>query len=147
MKKIVTLCIYALTYTQASDISIDRAGYHTGLGGSVVLFDSQPYVLPAFDISLEYGMSRQSTIVLEHHGYLLAGLMALEYKYYMQDDKDSFFWEAGVMGVYAVDYGAGVADGVYKVGLGYAWNHVESDIFAMGDSTGGLMGLSVRYKF
>ena len=54
---------------------------------------------------------------------------------------------AGGVGVYAVGYGGELNTGVYKAGIGYAWNHVESDINVIGDSTGGTGMLSVRYKF
>ena len=128
-------------------MSIDRTGYHTGIGGTVVAFDGEPYVLPAFDLSLEYGMTRQSTLLLEHHGFFVGGLLALEYKYYMQDTRDTFYVMAGGVGVYAVGYGGELNTGVYKAGIGYAWNHVESDINVIGDSTGGTGMLSVRYKF
>ena len=52
----------------------------------------------------------------------------------------------GVIGGYMVD--EDISDGVLpKIGLGYAWNHLESDIFTFGDSEDIVLGISVRYKF
>jgi len=147
MRKIVFLWVSVIFAIYADESKIDRTGYHTGLGGSGFLFTDEPIILPTFDLTLEYGMTHQSTLLLEHHGYFIAGLVALEYKYYLENDRDTFYVMGGAVGAYALDYGGELDTGVFKAGLGYAWNHVESDITVIGDSTDIVPTLTVRYKF
>lgn len=139
---IILGCLTSFSY--GKEITTDRTGYHTGLGGSIVVSNEDQEVLPVVNLSLEFGLTPQSTVVLEHHGYLIAGFTALEYKYYVRDNRDTFYWMGGVGAGHIIDYAEGV---VSKIGLGYAWNHLESDIFVVLDKEIEISGLSLRYKF
>jgi len=147
MKRIVAIWVCVIFSMEADESSIDRTGYHTGIGGSAFMFTDEPFMIPTFDVTLEYGLTPQSTILLEHHGYFVAGLVSLEYKYYLQDAANTFYVKGGAIGAYALDYGAEINTGVFKVGVGFAWNHLESDISIIGDSAEIIPVLSVRYKF
>jgi len=147
MKKIALLWVFVIFFGDAGESMIDRTGYHIGVGGSGFLFVNEPMLIPTFDLSLEYGLTPQSTILFEHHGYLIAGLVSLEYKYYLQESVNTFYLKGGAIGAYALDYGAEINTGVFKVGAGYAWNHLECDISVVGDSTDIVPIVSVRYKF
>ena len=131
---------------QAKDNTINRTGFHTGVGGSFLVAPELDIPIPMLNVTLEYGFSPQSTVLLEHHGYVVGGGIALEYKHYIKEATETFYVMGGVIGGYMVD--EDISDGVLpKIGLGYAWNHLESDIFTFGDSEDIVLGISVRYKF
>lgn len=142
----ILLLVGLASFSYAEEIAIDRTGYHSGVGGSIVASDDDSETLPVLNLSLEYGLTPQSTIMLEHHGYIIAGFTALEYKYYMRESRDIFYWVGGIGTGHVLDYSD--SDGILsKIGLGYAWGHLESDIFAIIDKDIVVSGLSLRYKF
>ena len=147
MKKIALFWVFMIFCSDAGESMIDRTGYHMGVGGSGFIFVDEPIVIPTFDLSLEYGLTQKSTILLEHHGYLVAGLVSLEYKYYLEETSNTFYLRGGAIGAYALDYGAEINTGVFKVGAGYAWKHLEWDICAVCDSKDIIPMVSLRYKF
>lgn len=132
-------------YSHAEELTIDRTGYHTGLGGNLVVANDDSEALPVFNLSLEYGLTSQSTVVLEHHGFLIAGFTVLEYKYYAANSRDTFYGMGGVGVGHVLDDDAG--DILSKIGLGYAWNHLESEFFVVADDDLLFSALSLRYKF
>jgi hypothetical protein len=151
--------ILGTIYTQADEAAIDRTGWHFGIGvmgigniiecgdssGDCYFEDGSAFILPMLDMVLEYGVTPQFALSLEHQGYIIAALISFQGKYYLHNAKESTFFVGGVESIYAFGYGIDNIQAA-KVGIGYAWNHNEIE-FDIHKNTETLFSFGWRYKF
>ena len=141
---------------------IDRRGVSYGLGLSVLggcwreeIYDDMSNVIghgnrqclaiPLPNVSVGYGFSPQFKLNFESKTLVLAGTLELKGQYYLKDAHDTFYLHGGVMGLYAIDYGAGELTG--GLGFGYAKGHMEYELGVIHPSSDSIFSLSVKYIF
>ena len=133
MKKIIIVLLLQAVSISANDNGhVDRTGWHFGLGAgyhnTLYLKNTEVNDIPLLGLSIEYGLSQQSSIGLDYKGIGFSGFSALQLKHYLLDTKNSIFFTGGIEHAYnAGDHPVDAEIGA-KAGLGYAWNHLEVEI-------------------